>query len=93
MSRPKSPKKTCKKPRILPAILRFETETRLRLGGHLWLAMTCAQLGRMDEAQAEAAELLRVDPNYSIPGRSRRILGFKSAKHYFDGLRKSGLPE
>ena len=55
--------------------------------------MTCAQLGRMDEAQAEAAELLRVDPNYSIPGRSRRILGFKSAKHYFDGLRKSGLPE
>ena len=42
--------------------------------------MTCAQLGRMDEAQAEAAELLRVDPNYSIPGRSRRILGFKSAK-------------
>jgi adenylate cyclase len=65
------------------------------LGGHLWLAMTCAQLGRMDEARAEVAELLRVDRNYSMPGRSRRVLGFKSAKddkHYFDGLRKLGLP-
>ena len=64
--------------------------------GHRYLAATYAQLGRMDEARAEAAAALRIQPSYSIAETTRRILGFKSpedGEHLFDGLRKAGLPE
>jgi adenylate cyclase len=64
--------------------------------GRVVLAATLAQLGRLDEARAEAAEVLRIDPNYTIDGTQRRIAPFKrpeDAEHLFDGLRKAGLPE
>ena len=66
--------------------------------GHVWLAATYAQIGRLDEARAEAAEVLRIQPRYTIDGTARRAAGawIKSpvdAEHYFDGLRKAGLPE
>jgi adenylate cyclase len=62
---------------------------------HAVLAATCARLGRLEEARATAAEVLRVEPNYTINGQ-RRLMLFKSpqhAEHYFGGLRKAGLPE
>jgi adenylate cyclase len=65
-------------------------------GGHSWLAATYARLGLLEEARAEAAEVLRVQPNYTITGTQRRLMAFKCAKdgrHFFDGLRKAGLPE
>ena len=65
-------------------------------GGHVWLAATYAQLGQLEEARAEAAEVLRLQPDYTIAGTARRSIAFKSAKddkHFFDGLRKAGLPE
>ena len=64
--------------------------------GHFWLAATYAQLGQLEEARAEAAEVLRLQPNYTIAGTTRRVVGFKDPKddkHFFDGLRKAGLPE
>jgi adenylate cyclase len=64
--------------------------------GHVWLAATLAQLGQLDEARAEAAEVLRIDPKYTIDGTQRRSSLFKrpeDAEHLFDGLRKAGLPE
>jgi len=64
--------------------------------GHSLLAATFAQLGRMDEARAEAAEALRLQPNYSIAETTRRILGWyksEDTEHLFDGLRKAGLAE
>jgi adenylate cyclase len=64
--------------------------------GHSYLAATFAQLGRMDEARAEAAAALRIQPNYSIAQTTRGTLVFKSpedGEHLFDGLRKAGLPE
>ena len=64
--------------------------------GHSWLAATYAQLGQLDQARAEAAEVLRIDPSYTINERTRRTSPFKhseDAEHYFDGLRKAGLPE
>ena len=64
--------------------------------GHIWLAANLAQLGRLVEAQAEAAEVLRIDPKYTIDGTQRRLALFKrpeDAEHLFDGLRKAGLPE
>jgi adenylate cyclase len=63
--------------------------------GHVGLAANLAQLGRLDEARAEAAEVLRIDPKYTIDGTQRRLALFKpeDAEHLFDGLRKAGLPE
>jgi adenylate cyclase len=64
--------------------------------GHVWLAANLAQLGRLDEARAEAAEVLRIDPKFTIDGTSRRLFLYKrseDAEHIFDGLRKAGLPE
>jgi adenylate cyclase len=64
--------------------------------GHSWLAATYAQLGRMDEARAEAAAALRIQPNYSIAQTTRGALALRSpedGEHLFDGLRKAGLPE
>jgi adenylate cyclase len=55
-----------------------------------------AQLGQHEEARAVVAEVLRLQPNYTITGTARRIIAFKHTKddkHFFDGLRKAGLPE
>jgi tetratricopeptide (TPR) repeat protein len=63
---------------------------------HLWLAAAHAQLGQKTEACAAAAEAMRVDPTYTIEGTSRVLMPFKypeHAEHFFDGLRKAGLPE
>jgi adenylate cyclase len=64
--------------------------------GHCLLAATYAQLGNIEKARAEAAEALRIVPNYTIQGTQARMSDFKraeDAEHYFDGLRKAGLPE
>lgn len=48
------------------------------------------------EARAEVTEVLRLQPSFTIAATARRIAAFKQAKddkHYFDGLRKAGLPE
>jgi adenylate cyclase len=62
---------------------------------HARLAATHAQLGNVDKARAEAAEVLRIDPTWTIEGR-QALFPFKhpeDAEHNFDGLRKAGLPE
>ena len=64
--------------------------------GHVLLAATSAQMGQLEEARAEVAEVMRLDPNYTIGGVARPTAAFKNAKddkHYFDGLHKAGLPE
>jgi adenylate cyclase len=63
--------------------------------GHTWLAATYGQLGRIEDARTEAAEVLRIQPNYTI-GRSSKPMAFKNAddnEHFREGLRKAGLPE
>jgi adenylate cyclase len=59
------------------------------------LAATYAQLGRLEDARAEAAEVLRVNPKYTI-GTQMRVAILKRSEdsdHLIDGLRKAGLPE
>jgi adenylate cyclase len=63
---------------------------------HAWLAATYARLGQLEAARAEAAEVLRLQLNWTITGTARRVIAFKYAKddkHFFDALRKAGLPE
>jgi len=64
--------------------------------GHSLLAATHAQLGQLEEARAEATELLRLRPGYTISETTRRLAVFRrptDANHFFDALRKAGLPE
>ncbi len=62
---------------------------------HLFLAAAYAQAGQLEEARAEAAEVLRINPGFTIE-RWKRLAVDKDPKdveHRLDGLRKAGLPE
>ncbi len=62
---------------------------------HLWLASACAQSGQLEEARKEAAEVLRINPAFTIESW-KRLAVFKNPKdadHLIDGIRKTGLPE
>jgi adenylate cyclase len=64
--------------------------------GHAYLAATYAQLGRLEDARAEAAEILRINSKYTISGTQKRVSIFQRSEdivHLVDGLRKAGLPE
>ena len=80
----------------LPLLREFASRAPNVSQGHIWLAANLAQLGQLDEARAEAAEVLRLDPKYTIDGTQRRLALNKrpeDTEHLFDGLRKAGLPE
>jgi adenylate cyclase len=60
---------------------------------HESLAGTYSALGREEEARAEAAEVLRINPKFSLEGLKRR-LPFKdpaAVEPYLASLRKAGL--
>jgi adenylate cyclase len=48
---------------------------------HSALAAIYAQLGRIDEARAEAAEVLRIEPTYTINGTQKRQSVFRFPEH------------
>ena len=60
---------------------------------HLMLANCYAQLGRLEEARAEAAEVMRLLPNYSLEV-AKQSLPFKDPavlEREIDAWRKAGL--
>jgi len=62
---------------------------------HPRLAMIYSDLGRVQEAQAEAAEVLRINPEFTIEGWAKAN-PFKDpaiVEHRKELLRKAGLPE
>jgi hypothetical protein len=65
-------------------------------GGHGRLAATYARLGDVEKARAAVAEILRIDPAWTIE-RARTLPNLfkraEDAEHFYDGLRKAGLPE
>jgi adenylate cyclase len=63
---------------------------------HVWLAASYVRLQRLDEARVEAAEVLRIDPGFTIDRSVSPILAFKyprDAEHCLAALRRTGLPE
>jgi adenylate cyclase len=61
---------------------------------HLGLAATYSLMGREQEAHAEAAEILRVDPKFSLNRHAKGFLFFKNqndADRYMESLHKAGL--
>jgi tetratricopeptide (TPR) repeat protein len=63
------------------------------LGLHLILAATYGQLGREQEAQAEAAEILRLSPTFSLAVAKQRsqFTDPTALEHFLAALRKAGL--
>jgi hypothetical protein len=62
---------------------------------HLSLAAAYAQSGQLEEARAEAAEVLRINPSFTIESW-KPILVYKNPEdfeHRIGGARKAGLPE
>jgi len=58
----------------------------------LWRAAALAQLGKIEEAKAEAAEVLRFQPSFRI-SRTTATADPSQTEHLADGLRKAGLPD
>ncbi len=60
---------------------------------HINLAATYSMMGREKEARAEAAEVLRIDPNFSLDDYGRAIPGKERSgiDRYINILRKAGL--
>ena len=52
----------------LPPLREFASRAPNVSQVHIFLAANLAQLGQLDEARAEAAEVLRIDPKYTIAG-------------------------
>jgi TolB-like protein/class 3 adenylate cyclase/Flp pilus assembly protein TadD len=63
------------------------------LFAHLGLTATYSMMGRDKEARAEAAEVLRLNPKFSVDAYAKRII-FKdqsATDKFIDALRKAGL--
>jgi adenylate cyclase len=79
--------------------VRLLRECALRLPNlqwpHLWLAAALAQAGQIEEARREAAEVLRINPAFTIESWNRLNVfrDPQDAEHRIDGLRRAGLPE
>ena len=56
-------------------------------------AACLAQLGRLDEARAQAAEVLRREPNFTVRAEMPHYKYPVDADHLREGLLKAGLPE
>jgi adenylate cyclase len=62
---------------------------------HEVAAVAYAEMGRLDEARAEAMEAHRLDPDFTLAS-APEVLPFKNPQdlqRFLDGLRKAGLPE
>jgi adenylate cyclase len=60
---------------------------------HMWLAVVDVELGRNDDARAEAAEVLRLSPHYSL-ATWQQVYQYKDPalpERWLADLRKAGL--
>ena len=80
------------------AIENFNKSVELRsdfVPGYVWLASTYGNLGRQVEAEAAAAQVLRLNPDFSISGYGGKVPYRDEAvlEQFRKGLRTAGLPE
>ena len=62
---------------------------------HLVLAGSHAQLGQLDDARESAAKALEIQPDFSLGAwrEGQKFARPADLEHYFEGLRKAGLPD
>jgi TolB-like protein len=80
------------------AIENFKRSFELRpdfIPGYLWLASICGNLGRQEEAEAAAAQVLLLNPGFSISAYGSKVPYRDEAvlEQFREGLRAAGLPE
>ena len=77
---------------VLKKVLHYRPDM---LAAHVRIAACYAALGREEEAHAEAAEVLRLNPKFSVKKFAKGLaIRDKAVKErYIDALRKAGLPE
>ena len=75
------------------ALLRGRGSEFSDIAAHLGLASAYIALGREKEARAEAAEVLRINPRFTIKGYAKTfpVLDQSRFDGYFSRLRKAGL--
>ena len=63
------------------------------VSGNIGLTVTYSMMGRVEEARAQAAEVLRLNPKFSLEryAKTLRLKNPDDAKRYIDALRKAGL--
>jgi tetratricopeptide (TPR) repeat protein len=57
------------------------------------LAACYAQLGRLEDARAQAAEVMRLQPEFRISSARLVYKNPRDAEHVLDGMSKAGLPK
>jgi tetratricopeptide (TPR) repeat protein len=77
------------------AVTTLKKMTDFPIEPRLYLAASYAQLGRLEEARTELTEILKLDPGASLKswGHSQPFKNKLDSEHFFEGLRKAGLPE
>jgi len=77
----------------LPFYKRLLKDLPMHLPGNIGLTATYAQMGRMEDARAQAAELMKIDPRFSLErwARTLRYRDPADAERVLDALRKAGL--
>jgi adenylate cyclase len=65
------------------------------IAARAYLAASYIMLGREDEARAEAAEVLKLNPKFSVEARRKKSLykNPEDVKRAYDAMLKAGLPE
>jgi adenylate cyclase len=64
------------------------------IDAHVGLAATYIMMGREKEARAEAAEILRINPKFSVDSYAKGFVGYTDQSEtdkYINALRKTGL--
>ncbi len=77
----------------IPPLKRHLDRAPNNLGAHVYLAMDYIELGREEEARAEAAEVLRINPNFSLELFKQRVPAKDQTwlKRRLADLRRAGL--
>jgi len=78
----------------LPLLREFVARSVNHLMGRVWLASLYGHLGRLEEAQVQGREILRIYPGWTIEDHQRLRAPYwcpEYAAHVEDGLRKAGL--
>jgi adenylate cyclase len=75
------------------ALREFVSQSPNHRPARCWLTATYAHLGQLEEARAQAAHLLRIDPGFVVAAFRKLACFWRPAdvEHLIDGLRKAGL--
>ncbi len=76
----------------IPVLKRFVSRIPDLMGPHLFLAISYSELGRESDARAEAAEVIRISPQFVLRDQKQGFVkDVALAERWNADLRKAGL--